>query len=420
MNADSPYLLGPLAAVLAGGSALFSAFETALFSLQTHELERLRRKRTRYAETLSALLSSPRRLLGVILLVDVCLNVPLIILCHYLLRQREGNALTFWAQALLLLGLVVFLCDLLPKIAALINPYRLIRPAVKILPTLVRWLEKPALSLHRLSDRFAKMVTRSHPSGGTSLGEEEMETLVELGAEEGALHPSESAIIQEILRLGNKRVRDCMTPRVDAVCLPDDLSGEEAQIRLRSCRYRRVPVYGRTPDEILGILEVRLFLENPAVHYTETLIPPSFVPESMNALDLLRAFLRNPQSLAIVVDEHGGTEGVITRADLVEEVLADALPGGERELYIEPLGSGILVASGNARLEDLAEALETNVDAAGIETIGGLAFTLHGQMPRPGTVLHHGPLRITVRRTSRKRVEEVLVELVPADACGED
>jgi CBS domain containing-hemolysin-like protein len=223
-------------------------------------------------------------------------------------------------------------------------------------------------------------------------------------------------MIQEILRLGNKRARDCMTPRVDAVCLPDDLSCEEAQRRLRRCRYRRVPVYGQTPDEILGILEVHHFLENPSVHYTALLLPPSFVPESMNALDLLRGFLRNPQSLAIVVDEHGGTEGVITRADLVEEVLSDALPGGERELYIESLGSGILVASGSARLEDLSEALESPLEAAGVETIGGLAFTLHGQLPRPGTVLHYGHFQITIRRTSRKRVEELLVELrLPAD-----
>lgn len=420
MNVEMSHLLGILALVLAGGSALFSAFETALFSLQAHELERLRRNKTRYADTLSDLLASPRRLLGVILLVDVCLNVPLVCLCHYLLRLSQGDTLAFWARALLLLGVVAFLCDLLPKIAALINPYRLIRPAVKILPPLVHLLEKPAGSLYRLSDRFARMIARGRPTRGNSLGEDEMETLVELGAEEGALHPSESAMIQEVLRLGNKRVRECMTPRVDSVCLPDDLTLEEAQHRLRRCRFRRVPVYGNTPDEILGILEVRHFLEDPSIHYTERLIPPSFVPESMNALDLLRAFLKSPQTLAIVVDEHGGTEGIITRADLVEEVLADALPGAERELYIESLGSGILVASGSARLEDIAEALDTPLDAPGVDTIGGLAFTLHGQLPRTGTILQFQGLQITVRRTSRKRIEEVLVEPIRPEIPQED
>jgi CBS domain containing-hemolysin-like protein len=237
-----------------------------------------------------------------------------------------------------------------------------------------------------------------------------METLVELGAEDGALHPSESAIIQEIIRLGNKTVRDCMTPRVDAVCLPDDLPIKELLAQLRKSRYRRVPIYHETPDNIIGILEVRNFLEFPETHYTEILTPPSFVPESMSALTLLRSFLRLPQAIAIVVDEHGGTEGIITRADLVEEVLADALPGAERDLYIEALGQGMLVASGNARLEDIAQTLETEIPADGLDTIGGLAFMLSGQLPKPGTTLHSDTIRITIRRTSRKRIEEVLVE----------
>ena len=410
MKASLPLCLGVLASFLAVGSALFSAFETALFSLQPQELERLRRNKTRYSEALSRLLANPKRLLSVILLADVCINIPLILLCQYLLPREDRPATSFWLKTLLLLGLVVFLCDLLPKLAALSNPYRLIRPAVKILLPLMRLLERPAASLQRLSDRFAELITPEPPNGNSCLNDEEMETLVELGAEDGALHPSESAIIQEIIRLGNKTVRDCMTPRVDAVCLPDDLPIKELLAQLRKSRYRRVPIYHETPDNIIGILEVRNFLEFPETHYTENLTPPSFVPESMNALTLLRSFLRLPQAIAVVVDEHGGTEGIITRADLVEEVLADALPGAERDLYIEALGQGMLVASGNARLEDIAQTLETEIPADGLDTIGGLAFMLSGQLPKPGTTLHSDTIRITIRRTSRKRIEEVLVE----------
>lgn len=410
MKASLPLCLGFLASFLAVGSALFSAFETALFSLQLQELERLRRNKTRYSEALSRLLANPKRLLSVILLADVCINIPLILLCQYLLPREDRPATSFWLKTLVLLGLVVFLCDLLPKLAALSNPYRLIRPAVKILLPLMQLLERPAASLQMLSDRFAELITPEPVTGSSCLNDEEMETLVELGAEDGALHPSESAIIQEIIRLGNKTVRDCMTPRVDAVCLPDDLTITELLTQLRKSRYRRVPIYHETPDNIIGILEVRNFLEFPETHYTEILTPPSFVPESMNALTLLRSFLRLPQAIAIVVDEHGGTEGIITRADLVEEVLADALPGAERDLYIEALGQGMLVASGNARLEDIAQTLETQISADGIDTIGGLAFMLSGQLPKPGTTLQSDAIRITIRRTSRKRIEEVLVE----------
>ena len=202
-----------------------------------------------------------------------------------------------------------------------------------------------------------------------------------------------------------------MTPRVDALCIPDDLSNEELTLRLRAARFRRVPVYGETPDDILGILDVRSFLESDGnLHYMEMLSPPSFVPETMRAVDLLRSFLRRPQSLAIVVDEHGGTEGVVTRADLVEEVLADAFPGGDKDLYIEGLGNGGLLASGSARIEEIEEALGVEIASEGIDTIGGLVFNVVGALPRLGTVVELETVNVTVRRTSRKRVEEVLVE----------
>lgn len=402
--------LGFGAALLALGSALFSAMETALFSFQNHDLERLRRGKAKHARALSRILRNPRRLLGVLVLGEVLLNVPLVLVCLYFLRSGLVPLLSFWGSELLLLGVVVFMCDLLPKVAALSHPYRMVRPAVFILEPLLRWLEEPLSWMQQFSDRFAEKVLPVTQAKGHLLDQSEMETLVEIGAEEGALHPVESAIIQEIIHLKERTVRDCMTPRVDALWLPDDLSAEEIVERLRSCRYRRVPVYGATPDDILGVLDTRVFLESTGVHYTEMLVPPSFVPETMRALDLLRSFLMRPQGLAIVVDEHGGTEGIITRADLVEEVLSEALPGGARELYLEALGDGRLVASGGARLDDVSEALGVELACDGIDTVGGLVFNLSGALPRLGAVFEFGSVNITVRRTSRKRVEEVLVE----------
>jgi CBS domain containing-hemolysin-like protein len=244
---------------------------------------------------------------------------------------------------------------------------------------------------------------------GHTLTAEELETLVELSAEEGALHASESEMIQEIIKLGDKTARDCMTPRVDSFTVPDDLSNEELIARVRTNRYRRVPVYGETPDEIMGVLDVRRFLSAPTEHYTELLDPPSFVPETMRAVDLLHSFLRHPQPIAIVVDEHGGTEGTITLADIVEEIISDAVPLADRELYIEPLGEGRLIVDGGARLEDLNEQLGTALEEEGIDTIGGLVFNRLGALPKPGTEMKIDGLTVTVRRTSRKRVEELLI-----------
>src|SRR5205823_7543549 len=114
-------------------------------------------------------------------------------------------------------------------------------------------------------------------------------------------------------------------------------------------RHRRVPVYADTPDNILGILDAKTFLFDPRIPYTEVMIPPSFVPETMKALELLRNFLTHRQGLAVIVDEFGGTEGIITLADIIEEIISDAVPSADHDLYIENLGDGRLIVNGNAR-----------------------------------------------------------------------
>lgn len=398
-----------LALLLLAASALFSAIETALFSLQPVHIERLKKRRASFAEEVAALLENPRRLLSVILLCDTLANFPLIIVCLYLLRDVAAVHVPFWAAALIIFALVVFVCDLLPKLAALANPYRFAKLGVRVLGPLMHALDPVARLLQRISERVAEIVTPAGLKTGHILSEEELSTLVELSTEEGALHESESEMIHEIIKLGDKTAKDCMTPRVDAFALPDDLTNEEIIPRLRARRYRRVPIYGETPDDILGVLDAHDFLFNPDTHYTERLVAPSYVPETMKAIELLRSFLNHPQGLAIVVDEFGGTEGIVTLADIVEEIISDAVPLAEQELYIESIGDGRLIVNGSARLEDINELLGTALEEEGIDTIGGLIFNRLGTLPRPGTQMELEDVTLTVRRTSRKRIEEVMV-----------
>ncbi|MCE9610388.1 MAG: hemolysin family protein [Chthoniobacter sp.] len=404
---------------LAVCSALFSAIETALFSLQPFHIERLKARRADFAAALARLMENPRRLLSVILLADALVNLPLIVLSLYLLRRLEGPDLPFWAEALPILALIVFICDLVPKLAALADPYRFARIGVRVLGVLTPVCDPLARVLQRVSENVADAVTPAALKTGHFLSEEELETLVELSAEDGALHETESEMIQEIIKLGDKTAKDCMTPRVDAFAVPDDLTHDELIPQLRSKRFRRVPVYGETPDEIEGVLDVRAFLLNADTPYTEQLIAPSFVPETMKAIDLLRSFLKHPQGLAIVVDEHGGTEGIVTLADIIEEIISDAVPLAERDLYIEGVTGGLIV-NGSARLDDLNELLSVRLVEEGIDTIGGLVFNRLGVLPKPGAQMELDGLIVTVRRTSRKRVEELFIEQTESQASEED
>ena len=221
-----------------------------------------------------------------------------------------------------------------------------------------------------------------------------------------------------LIKLGDKIVKDCMTPRIDAFTIPDDLDNAGVIGRLRARRYRRVPVYAETPDNIVGILDAKLFLANPALPYTETLIPPSFVPETMKALDLMRSFLTHRQGLAVIIDEFGGTEGIITLADLVEEIIGDAVPSGNREFAIELVGDDRVLVSGATRLDDLVE-LGFSLEEDGIDTVGGLIFNRLGYLPKSGASIRIGDVLLTVRSASRKRIEEVLVAREPMANKGE-
>ena len=315
------------------------------------------KKNPRLSKALEKLMENPRRLLSAILFADAVTNLPLILLCIYLMRHVFPSVLPFWITAFFIFAIIVFLCDLGPKLVALGEPYRIAKIGVRVLSRVMPAIDPVSHKLQRWSETIADAVTPKRIRPHHFLDEEELETLVQLSAEEGALQATESEMIQEIIKLGDKNVKDCMTPRIDAFAIPDDLTNEAVIALLKAKRYQRVPVYADTPDDILGILDAKTFLFDTSLPYTEVIIPPSFVPETMKALDLLRSFLTHRQGLAVIVDEFGGTEGIITLADIVEEIISDAVPSGGQGLYIEDLGDGRLIVNGNARLDDLSEVL---------------------------------------------------------------
>jgi putative hemolysin len=400
-------------------SALLSGLETALFSLRPHQLRRLEANHHALTKFVQLCREKPRRVLNGLLLGDALVKVPLVVLCLVLLWWGPfAGRLPQWVAAIVIFAVVVLLCDLIPKLLALSAPYRLSAIGAFSLQASVRFLDRVGSALEAASTTIVDLLTPARLRTRARMSDEELETLVEIGAEEGTLQEAEGEMIQDIIKMGDKTAKDCMTPRVDTFGLADDLTNEQAIAALKERRYRRVPVYADTPDNIVGIIDVKLFLIDPSEHYTESLLAPSFVPETMRALDLLKLFLTHPQGLAIVVDEFGGTEGIITKSDIVDEILADAAPArGDVDLYIEPLENGKFLVSGHARLDDLREHLGFELEADGIDTIGGLVFNHLGYLPAEGTQIELPRLAVTVHRTSRKRIEELLLEKT---TCVED
>ena len=392
--------------ILAAVSAFISGIETALFSMKDWRLHRWRKKDPKGVEQYEGIMKKPREVLSVILLVDTLVNILLILLTVAIARSI-AIPFPYWVKTLFLFALIVIVCDLVPKMLALRDPFRFARQAIMLLRVLLPIFGPVSRLSQRTSEGIASFFLPAKLERVEQFDDEELIALVELSAEQGQLRPDEQEMIESIIKLGNKSVKDCMTPRVDAFFITDSLTNEEVIEQLRIKRRARVPVFGESPDEILGILDVKAFLADPSEHYAEKVDVPSFVPETMRALDLLRAFLKHPQRLAIVIDEFGGTEGVVTMGDILDEILAEVAPRGDEELYLEELGNGNWRACGSVRLEDLEEALHLDFDTEEFDTLNGLIFNRLGYVPRAGEKVQVPPLDLEVRESTRRRVVEV-------------
>jgi len=412
----SPWLvlLFALGIFLAIASAGISAVETAIFSMNEDRRRKLRVRDERRAEMFATLMRRPDEVANALVLAGTLTNVPLLILLLVLV-EALGYADTFRGWGMLVVGfvVVVVLCDLLPKLLALAAPIRTTRLGLPFVRRLLPPFEPLAAFLQRLSEGLVRRVVPRTVAPIRHLSDEELETLVQIGHEEGTFDKLESGLLREVMKLRGEAARHCMTPRVDAFTLPDDLTNAEAAQQVQRKRHRFVPVRGETLDDILGLLDVKDFLLHPsASHYTERLRPPSFVPETIKALDLLRAFLGHRQHLAILLDEYGGIEGLVTLSDIVEELLGEEGPEAGNELYIERLGGGRLLVAGGAGLDDVAEQLGAELGGRDVETVGGLVIEHFGNVPPPGESFVIEGWRFTVRRATRKRVREVLIEPV--------
>jgi CBS domain containing-hemolysin-like protein len=245
------------------------------------------------------------------------------------------------------------------------------------------------------------------------LSAEEAETLVWMREEEGEFTLQEAEVLSKVLQLSRQTVRPYMTPRVDVAFVGDAMTNDEVRALLVKKQFLRAPVIGETPDEVVGLLDTRILNRLPGgMHFTEALLPPSFVPETMEASLLLAAFFKHRQPLAVVLDEFGGVEGVVTLDDFLEELLGAAAPRAEKELYIEQLGDGRILANGTAHLTDLSEYLGFDAAREGIETIGGYVINTLGKLPRQGASVRFGSWKVTVRSITQRRVRQVVLQRI--------
>jgi CBS domain containing-hemolysin-like protein len=394
----------------AGVSFLFSAAETALFSLGRWQLEHLCEASPRHGRTITLLLSKPQDLLATMVLGNTLAFATL--LATVIWMALNGR----WPVLPAIIGILVFIvffCELVPKTLAVRRPdvwsMRVVGPLQMALRVSfpLRWVSQ------RINDLILRPILSRTAESRQHLDDSEYQELLEWAQQQGSLQKSEKEIILEILSLDQQTAGDVMRPRSQMACISDDLSVDEMLQAARRFRHRRLPIYDENEDTIVGVLNTRALLLDPSTDMAEVIEFPSFVPESMNLLQLLRSLQRQQRGMAIVLDEYGGTAGIVTLEDILEEVVGPArdLGGGER-VWMERVGPASWRMHGATRIDDFRRNYPGLGEVEDVETMGGLLVQLLEIVPNEGQSAVFRGLRLTAAACDNRRVRELLVERV--------
>jgi CBS domain containing-hemolysin-like protein len=265
----------------------------------------------------------------------------------------------------------------------------------------------------------------SHSMVGSA---EELKLLVEASSKQGVLDEAEGEIIGQILDLEETAVKAIMVPRVDVAGISKDATLAEFLTMVKEHRYSRIPVFEETIDKIIGIAYARDLIEQNPANLDKLLVaslchPPYFVPETMGARDLLRELRRRKTHMAIVVDEFGGTAGLVTLEDIVEEIIGEIYDESdeEEEDAVKLNNQGHFVIDALAPMEEIAETLGIEAPEGEHETLSGFMMEQLGRIPETGEVLEYGGYLFTVEAADPRRIERVRAEkiqMVPVEEEG--
>ncbi|MCL5097472.1 MAG: hemolysin family protein [Candidatus Omnitrophica bacterium] len=385
--------------------------ETALFSLGKWQVQRLAEQSGMAGKTLASLLGKPQDLLATIVLGNTLANATMVSLGLWMTLRGD------WPMGITVAALLVLIlvgCEVVPKTLAVRLPERW---ALRVAQPMawMQWLTSPMRQMAQWLDTVLLRLLVSHPGRAQTVSlDEEYQELLELAFQQGTLAKSEKEIILQIISLDRSTVREVMRPRSQMACISDDSSIEEMVAAARRFKHRRLPLYDETPDTIVGVLNTRTLLLDPQVDLVEAIEFPSFVPASMNLLQLLKSLQRQQRGLAIVLDEYGGTAGLVTMEDILEEIIGEIRSEGEQVGFVmEKLGEGRWRVNGTMRLDDFHREYPELGDVPEVETMGGLVSMCLERVPEAGQSTVFRGLRLTVLAADERRVREMLVELLP-------
>ena len=409
-------LFGIMAIVLLTLSAMASGSEVAFFSLTRSDLEELESRSDIAAKRVLDLLSNRDRLLATILVANNMVNICLVIVVTQLVGELFvfSGVWEFVFNTVVITFLLLLFGEIMPKVLSQTNPVKmsvLLSAPLKFL----RWLVYPlAFILMRTSNRVSRLASHS-----TEISIEELADAVDLtetGSEE------EQKMLSGIVAFGQTEVVEIMHSRVDITGLEYDTSYDEVRKVIVETGYSRIPVYGDDLDDVRGVLYVKDLLpyigESSDFEWQKLLRKPYFVHEHMMIDDLLKKFQKKKIHIAIVVDEYGATQGLISLEDILEEVVGEITDESDddEELLYEKIGERTYIFDAKIHIGEFVRAIGYDEDAFAdveghAETLAGLMMELKRDLPRRGDELQSHGVKFFIATMEGRRVDKIKVEV---------
>ncbi len=402
------YAIGAALVIAAACSFFFALAESALFALGRFRAQRMLEDRPSDGRRLEPLFRNPEDLVATLAFGNTLANATVIGVVVWVLSNSYIHE--FISGAATLVSLLLF-CEVLPKALGVRAPEFWSLRVAHVL-TVFLSLTRP---FRRVAQVFYETVLRIAIPKSVQpqpvISEEEYQDLLTIAQQQGALRRWERDMILQILSLDQKTAGDVMKPRSQISYISDELSKEDMLETARKTRHTRIPIYDETPDTIVGILNARALLLNPSADLEEVIEFPSFVPESMNVLQLLRSLQRQQRGIAIVLDEFGGTAGLVTMEDILEDTLGRfGRKGGGS--FIERLGAGKWRVSGTCTIDEFRREYPQLRESDEVDTIGGVLVKQLEYVPSAGEFVMVDSLRLTAKKVDERRVLELEAEVV--------
>ncbi len=404
-------------------SAFISGSEVAYFSLTPNDLDELEHDKKRNGLIALRLLSKPDRLLSTILVANNTINIAIIILAAFISSKHfdlsDNPVVSFIIEVVVITFILLLFCEVMPKVYASKNQLRF---ALKMAPalTFATKLFRPLASLLSLSTFFVKRRTKTR-DGNISIND--LSDALELTSSE---IKDDKEILKGIVRFGNISVSTVMCPRMDVTALDIHRGFNSILPEVIDSGFSRIPVYAGSFDNVKGILFVKDLLPHlgkPDTFKWQSIIrPPYIVPETKKISELMKEFQEKKIHMAIVVDEYGGTSGIVTLEDILEEIVGEITDETDEEipLYRET-GQGSWIFDGKILLNDFYRVTGTEgnpfADVRGdSETLAGLLLELIEEIPLKGRVISAAGFKFIIETIDKRRIKEIRVERKEAGA----